>query len=141
MSLTYEAVAVGDEVYCLAWIGKKFTVVDKDDDKKLVALEGESASDPYGAQVDVFDETMWMITDQPWDQIWYWPDRAGEHYQEVYERWVARQSPGQIVVGSPGRHRHRGDGWVHRAESEAVDELPDRRASTTRSRRPSSNRS
>jgi hypothetical protein len=99
MSLTYDGVAVGDEVYCLAWVGKRFTIVGKDDDKRLVALEGDSATDPYGAQIDVFDETMWMVTDQPWDQIWYWPDRAGEHYQEVYERWVARQTLGRVVAG------------------------------------------
>jgi hypothetical protein len=99
MTLTYDGIAVGDEVYCLAWIGKKFTVVHKDDDKRLVALEGDSASDPYGAQVDVFEETMWMVTDQPWDQIWYWPDRAGEHYHEVYERWVARHASGRVIVG------------------------------------------
>lgn len=99
MTLTYDSVAVGDEVYCLAWVGKRFTVVGKDDEQKLVALEGEAASDPYGAHVDLFDETMWMATDQPWDQIWYWPDRAGEHYLEVYERWVARQAPGRVIVG------------------------------------------
>src|SRR5688572_12412256 len=60
--LTYEDVSIGDQLWCLAWIGKEFTVVEKDDETRRVALEGPSAVDPYGAQVDLFPDTMWMAT-------------------------------------------------------------------------------
>jgi hypothetical protein len=99
MTLTYADVDVEDKVYCLAWLGKQFTIVAKDERTGRVELEAESAVDPYGAQVDLFPETMWMLTDQPWDQIWYWPDRAGEHFDAVFNRWIGRHRVGQVVLG------------------------------------------
>ena len=123
MTLTYETVSVGDEVYCLAWVGNRFTVVGKDDEQRLVALEGEAASDPYGAHVDLFDETMWMLTDQPWDQIWYWPDRAGEHYLDVYLRWVGRQEPGRVIVGYLATRAASPTSGASSFEPEAFDRL------------------
>src|SRR5438132_1889299 len=66
---------VGDRVYCLAWVGTPFEVVARSDG--MLSLQGLNGSD---AQVDIFDETSWMLTREPWDKIWYWPDRAGERY-------------------------------------------------------------
>jgi hypothetical protein len=97
--LDFDHIEVGDELYCLAWIGKKFTVVDKDDAAGRIALAGASATDPYGAMVDIFRDSVWMVTNEPWDQIWYWPDRAGERYIDVYRRWIDGRAPGDVVLG------------------------------------------
>jgi hypothetical protein len=99
--LTYDDVSVGDQLWCVAWIGKEFTVVEKDDESHRVALEGANAVDPYGAQVDLFPDTMWMATREPWDQIWFWPDRAGERFDEVFDRWWAAHEIGQVVLAYP----------------------------------------
>jgi hypothetical protein len=99
--LTFEDVSVGDQLWCLAWIGKEFTVVEKDGETGRVALEGPSAVDPYGAQVDLFPDTMWMATREPWDQVWFWPDRAGERFDEVFDRWWAGHEIGDIVLAYP----------------------------------------
>jgi hypothetical protein len=99
MALTYDSVAVGDRVWCLAWVGKEFVVVDKDDELERVALEGANAIDPYGAQLDLFADTMWMASTEPWDQIWFWPDRAGERFNEVFQRWFADHATGDVVIG------------------------------------------
>jgi hypothetical protein len=85
----------------LAWLGKEFTVVEMDDETQRVALEGASAVDPYGAQVDLFPDTLWMATTEPWDQIWFWPDRAGERFNEVFNRWFAAHRVGEVVLGYP----------------------------------------
>ena len=97
--LDFDHIEVGDELYCLVWIGKKFTVVDKDDAAGRIALAGESATDPYGAMVDIFRDSEWMVTREPWDQIWYWPDRAGERYTDVYRRWLTGRAVGDVVLG------------------------------------------
>jgi hypothetical protein len=96
---SYDDFKVGDQVHCLAWLGKLFTVASKDDNTGRIALQGSSATDPYGAQVDLFPDTMWMVTHQPWDQIWPWPDRAGEHATEVFERYAQRHHESEVVAG------------------------------------------
>ena len=40
-----------------------------------------------------------MLTKERWDQIWYWPDRAGERFDEVVARFVATHEPGEVVQG------------------------------------------
>jgi hypothetical protein len=89
--------SVGDSVYCLAWVGKKFEIVSKDDE--ILSLQGESEFDPYGAQIDLIPKLIWMVTKEPWDQIWYWPDRAGESYEQVFKRFAASHKPGEIIGG------------------------------------------
>ena len=42
---------------------------------------------------------MFLLTREHWDQIWYWPDRAGEHYLEVFQRFVERHRVGEVICG------------------------------------------
>jgi hypothetical protein len=42
---------------------------------------------------------MFLLSHQHWDQIWYWPDRAGEQYVEVFQRFVDRHRVGEVIVG------------------------------------------
>ena len=55
MTLSFADVEVGDKVYCLAWLAKQFTVVEKDDRTKRVALEAESAVDKARDTVELFE--------------------------------------------------------------------------------------
>lgn len=89
---------VGDQVYCLAWIGKRFEITARDDARGVLSLQGELEGLPTGAQVDIFPHTTWMVTHAGWDQIWYWPDRAGESYREPYQRFVKAHKAGDIIT-------------------------------------------
>ena len=42
---------------------------------------------------------MFLLSREHWDQIWYWPDRAGVRYLEVFERFVARHRVGEVIPG------------------------------------------
>ena len=35
----------------------------------------------------------------PLDQIWYWPDRCGETFETVVERFSAEHAPGDLITG------------------------------------------
>ena len=94
----YESYQLGDRVYCLAWIGQPFDVVAKDDERRVIGIETPPGW-PTFAQVDVFPETMFLLTREHWDQIWYWPDRAGEHYLEVFHRFAGRHRVGEVICG------------------------------------------
>ena len=94
----YESYRLGDRVYCLAWIGQPFDVVAKDDERGVIGIETPPGW-PTFAQVDVFPETMFLLSREHWDQIWYWPDRAGIRYLEVFERFVARHRVGEVIPG------------------------------------------
>ena len=87
----------GDSVYCLAWVGKQFEVVAADE--QMVSLQAAADSMPYGAQIDIFPETAWMVTREHRDQIWQWPDRAGERYLDVFDRFLETHRPGDLVLG------------------------------------------
>ena len=97
--IAFDEYRVGDEVYCLAWIGKKFEIVARDEDRGILSLQGGLENVPHGAQVDIFRSTTWMVTRQKWDQIWYWPDRAGETYEDVYRRFVKEHKAGEVLTG------------------------------------------
>lgn len=97
--LGFDDYAIGDEVWCLAWVGKLFTVVDKNPNDRRISIEGPSATDPYGSQIDILPDTMYMLTKEPWDQIWYWPDRAGETYETVVDRFMDGLEVGRILTG------------------------------------------
>jgi hypothetical protein len=94
----YDSYQIGDRVYCLAWIGQPFDVVAKDDERHVIGIETPPGW-PTFAQVDVFPETMFLLTREHWDQIWYWPDRAGEHYLEAFQRFVDRHRVGEVICG------------------------------------------
>lgn len=99
----YESYSVGDEVWCLGWLGMPFVVVGKDDESRTIQIDGTSPTSlPEGVRVDLHPENHFMLTRQRWDAIWYWPDIEGEHYKEVAERFVDSHHDGEIVVGYVG---------------------------------------
>lgn len=102
----YDDIHVGDRVYCLAWIGQPFDVVHRDDDLQLISIETPASSPTFG-QIDIFPETMFLLTHEQWDQIWYWPDRAGERYTEVFDRFLDAHHVGDVIAGF-----HGGDGLL-----------------------------
>jgi len=65
----------------------------------MLSLQAPADSIPYGKQIDIFADTAWMVTHEPWDQIWHWPDRAGERYDEVVGRFLASHEVGDLVAG------------------------------------------
>ena len=95
---SYDDYQLGDRVYCLAWIGQPFDVVAKDDERRVIGIETPPRWPTLG-QVDVFPETMFLLTHEKWDHLWYWPDRAGEQYLAVFERFLGRHRVGDVVAG------------------------------------------
>ena len=96
----YEDFHVGDTVYCMGWLGMPFKVVEKDDERQMIFLNGEGpCSLPGGAMIDIDPSALYMLTHNLWDQIWYWPDRAGETYRQVVRRFIARYKHNEVVVG------------------------------------------
>lgn len=97
---SFDEFQVGDAVWCLAWIGMPFTVVGKNDEKRIIQIDGTGpCSLPDGAKIDLVPQHHFMLTHHMWDSIWYWPDSSGERYQEVFDRFVDKHSEGQIVSG------------------------------------------
>jgi hypothetical protein len=97
---TYDDFAVGDEVWCLAWIGVPFTVAAKlDEIERLELRAGVPCSLPEGAGIDINPSNMFMVTHNLWDQIWYWPDRCNERYSDVVSRFIDEHPEGKIVTG------------------------------------------
>src|SRR5262245_17357387 len=102
----YEDFRVGDEVFCLAWLGMPFKVTGKDDAQRLIFVDGQGpCSLKEGCSIDINSNSLFMLTHKLWDQIWYWPDRANESYTEVVERFLDYHHENQIVMGYPGGHR------------------------------------
>jgi hypothetical protein len=96
----YDEFNVGDEVYCLAWIGMPFVVVGKNDEKRAIEIDGTGpCSLPEGARIDLSPENHFMLTHEHWDQLWYWPDIAGETYLDVAERFVESHHTDEVVNG------------------------------------------
>jgi hypothetical protein len=99
----FEDFAVGDTVFCLAWIGMPFRVSVCDPEKQYIALDGLGpCSLPDGAQLDIYVDTIHFITHNQWDQLWYWPDRLGETYLQVYDRFLAAHDHGEVITGYQG---------------------------------------
>jgi len=102
----YESYAVGDEVWCLAWIGMPFVVTGKNDETGVIEIDGTApVAISEGALIDIAPGNRFMLTHEKWDAVWYWPDIAGEHYQQVVDRFVGQHDDGDIVVAYPS-------GWV-----------------------------
>jgi hypothetical protein len=98
--VSYDEIEVGDAVWCLAWIGMPFVVVGKDEDTKCIQLDGAGpCSLPEGARIDLYPENHYQVTKELWDQLWYWPDIAGERYDAVVDRFVRQHRTGQVVNG------------------------------------------
>lgn len=96
----YEAYEIGDQVWTLAWVGMPFEVVGKNDETRTIMLDGTGpCSLPGGARLDLLPQNLYLLTHEVWDQIWYWPDIAGEHYDTVVDRFVEQHSSGEIVMG------------------------------------------
>jgi hypothetical protein len=94
----YEDFTLGDVVYCLAWLGVPFRVSEKDDENERIAISGQVPSSIHGGiQLDIYPQNLFMLTHNLWDQIWYWPDRCGESYNDVYDRFVHSHEHGAIV--------------------------------------------
>ncbi len=89
---------VGDRVYCLAWIGQAFEVAATNDEAEMVTIQTVAGAPTLG-NIDIFPETQFMLTHETWDQIWYWPDRAGDHYLDIFERFVNSHAVGDVVPG------------------------------------------
>jgi hypothetical protein len=75
-----------------------FKVVAKDDESGRISIEGQSVP-PYdgGTQLDIYPQNVFMLTHNVWDQIWYWPDRRGETFGEVFDRFVNSHEDGDLV--------------------------------------------
>lgn len=85
-------------MYCLAWIGQAFDVVAINDDAEAITIQ-TGAGAPTVGHIDIFPETQFMLTHETWDQIWYWPDRAGDYYLDVFERFVDNRAIDDVVAG------------------------------------------
>jgi hypothetical protein len=98
----YDSYQVGDDVWCLGWLGMPFKVVGKDDESRTIQIDGVGpCSLPEGARIDLAPENHYMLTHEIWDSIWYWPDQAGERYRDVAERFVGEHHDGEIVRAYP----------------------------------------
>jgi hypothetical protein len=98
----YGNYSVGDEVWCLGWLGMPFEVVGLDDATQTIQIDGIGpCSLPEGARIDLAPENHFKLTHEMWDAIWYWPDSEGEHYKEVAERFVDKHHDDELVVGYP----------------------------------------
>ncbi|HKD36963.1 MAG TPA: hypothetical protein VKB78_09180 [Pirellulales bacterium] len=96
---TFDDYRIGDRVYCLAWIGKSFEIVAKNDEIGKISLRGDLETERGGAQIDIFKSTIWMLSHEPRDEIWHWRDRKGETYADVFDRFRSAHKPGDIVSG------------------------------------------
>jgi hypothetical protein len=98
----YESYQVGDDVWCLGWLGMPFKVVGKNDETRTIEIDGVVPSSlPEGVRIDLSPENHYMLTHEMWDAIWYWPDQAGERYRDVADRFVGGHQDGHIVKAYP----------------------------------------
>jgi len=88
----------GDRVWCLASIGVPYEVAKIDEARRRVHLTPHAAL-PGMFPIDLSAHAAWMLSTERWDQIWYWPDREGERFDEVVERFADAHAPGEIVQG------------------------------------------
>jgi hypothetical protein len=96
---SFDDLAVDDQVWCLASVGTPFRVNEVDPVRGHVSVAPESASAGGGWPLELSADTLWLLSKERWDQIWYWPDRAGERFGVVVERFVVSHPPGDVVQG------------------------------------------
>lgn len=96
MADAFGGLAPGDQVHCLAWVGRPFTVRAVDQHRlTLVPTHGDADDDA----LDLTPDVAWMVTTEPRTEIWEWSDRAGERYDEVFGRFERQHPPGDLVTG------------------------------------------
>jgi hypothetical protein len=94
----FAGLEVGDEVWCLAAVGVPYEVTSVDVERGRVGLAPHPACSA-ARPVEIPADMAWLVTTERWDQIWYWPDRAGEQFDEVVARYTAENEPGDVVLG------------------------------------------
>jgi hypothetical protein len=99
VSLTLDDLAVGDEVWCLASVGAPYLVESIDTDRARVRIVADPALGGSLRPIELPADALWMLTKERWDQVWFWPDRAGERYDEVVTRFAAAHPTGTVVQG------------------------------------------
>ncbi len=99
MSVALEDLSVGDRVWCLFGVGTPYEVASVDRGRRELIVEPEPRLGGGMRPVTVPDSGLWLVTKQHWDQVWYWPDRAGETHETVVERFSAQHAPGDLVTG------------------------------------------
>jgi hypothetical protein len=96
---SFDGLAEGDEVWCLASLGVPYVVESVDGRRDRVRIAPHPAVGAGLRPIDLPADAAWMLTRERWDQVWYWPDRAGERYDEVVARFVAANPPASVVRG------------------------------------------
>jgi hypothetical protein len=96
---SFDGLAVGDSVWCLASVGTPYVVTGVDRERGRVGVSPHPAAGGGVRPLELSADTSWLLTTEPWDQVWYWPDRAGERYDEVVDRFVELHPPGAVVAG------------------------------------------
>jgi hypothetical protein len=91
--------AVGDRVWCLASVGIPFRVGALDREGQRLTVVPEPSSGSGARPLDLSSDTLWLLTKEAWDQVWYWPDRAGESFETVVQRFIVSHQPGDVVQG------------------------------------------
>jgi hypothetical protein len=94
----FDSLTVGDHVWCLAAVGVPYEVAALDRERGRLRLEPHPAL-TAARPLELSADTAWMLTKEPWDQIWYWPDRAGERFEDVVARFASAHEPGDVVKG------------------------------------------
>ena len=95
---SFDDLAVDDQVWCLASVGTPFRVENLDLVRERVTVVPDPTS-AGGGPLELSPDTLWLLSKERWDQIWYWPDRAGERFDVVVDRFVASHLPGEVVQG------------------------------------------
>ena len=95
---SFDDLGIGDRVWCLAAVGTPFVVAELDPARRVTVVAQRPAGGS-GGRIDLTVGSLWLLTKEPWDQIWYWPDRAGETFETVVGRFAASHQPGQVVRG------------------------------------------
>jgi hypothetical protein len=96
---SFGELGVGDRVWCLASVGIPFRVEALDPQRHRVTVVPEPSLESGARPLELTAQTLWLLTKEPWDQVWYWPDRAGESFNDVVERFAAAHQPGDVVQG------------------------------------------
>ncbi|MGE0794235.1 MAG: hypothetical protein AB7H43_12490 [Acidimicrobiia bacterium] len=94
-----DELSVGDDVWCLASLGVPYTVTGLDPEAGRLTISPHPAMAGTARPVTLTGDALWLVTTERWAQVWDWPDRAGERYEEVVDRFVASNPPGEVVQG------------------------------------------
>jgi hypothetical protein len=96
---SFDDLHIDDQVWCLASVGTPFRVEDLDSVQRRVTIVPERSSGSGASPIVLTADTLWLLSKELWNQVWFWPDRAGERFDEVVDRFVAAHQPGDVVQG------------------------------------------